>query len=696
MKPILLSVDEVSLLLNTPTRTVRHHCSNGSIKSNLIRIQGRTQYRIPLASLPEPAQLRYWVQEIRKRPKIDQRAYLLGLNLAEVQEREVARLAGVVRKEMPLEPLPWTDAELEQKGAWFSRLPEGMQEMANYRMSKLMAFTAYMKALPDGTKKTEARRDWCEVNGVSMSVLYVWEKMVKNLAPNMWRYALAPGYGCEGRPMKDFSGEAWTYILEAWGNESQPALKPIYRRAVGMAAEKEWVIPSYSAVKRRIDDLSPAVKAFWRGGEKALEELIPPQQRDYSALAVHEVWNADGRKADVHCRWPDGTVSRPIVLGWMDIRSRVLVGWSIGQTESAFLVMQALGDALERTRHVPRRVYLDNGRAFAAKQMTGGQAKRNRFKVAEDEIEGIITLLGCEVVWAKPYNGKAKPIESFWRTLAEAEKRPEFTGAYCGNNTQNKPGNHDVKNAVPVSLYEKIIREEVEAYHQRPHRGDAMDGKSPHAIYSELLDTARALYVTEEQMRCCLMAAQQVKVNRSGQIEVMGNRYSCDELIALNSKGPYTARYDPKDATKPLHLFDGIRFVMRVPLVDKTGFMDQEAAQKYGRAKNAIKKMVREQANAHKTMQEATDWLAPRERAVEPVSEPVGNTLPKAKVVTPLRPTKNYKAPPTPVDDDEITPEERRQMAKAREIGMAKKVAHMVESGELPPEYAPHRRMAGG
>ncbi len=690
MSATVITASVAANLLGVDKSTVTRNIKKGIYSANKTA-SGRGQLEVELDSLPEPAQHRYWVQQIKARPKVDQRAYLLSLNLAEVQEREVARLAGVVREEKPLEPLPYTDEEMEQKGEWFRRLPEGMQEMANYRTSKLMAFTAHMKALPHGTKKTEARRDWCAENGVSMSVLYVWEKMVKNLTPNMWRYALAPGYGCEGRPMADFSEEAWRYILDAWGLQSQPALKPIYRRAVALAAANGWVIPSYTAVKKRVDDLPEHVKRFLREGADALEEMYPHQLRDYSAIAVHDIWNADGRKADVHCRWPDGSVSRPILLGWMDIRTRVLVGWAIAPTESAFLVMKSFGNAARHAKTAPKAVYLDNGRAFASKQVTGGQATRNRFKVAENDIGGLMTLLGCDVMWAKPYNGKAKPIESFWRTIANAEKRPEFRGAYCGNNPQNKPTEHDMKNAVPIAAYEAVVREEIEAYHHRPHRGEAMDSKSPSAVYAELMETTVTRYLTADQLACCLMAAEKVMVNRSGFIEVMRNRYSCTELTALNSRGPYTARYDPNDATQPVQLFDGTRFVMSVPLVAKTGFADKEAAQAHNRARNDWKRAKKAEANAIKNMDVALDWMTPRAPAPDVPAEP----LPKGKVVSPFKRPKDNTAQPVETDPDELTPEYREKARIAREIGMAKRVEQAVDSGALPPEYREPRRMAG-
>jgi hypothetical protein len=52
-----------------------------------------------------------------------------------------------------------------------------------------------------------------------------------------------------------------------------------------------------------------------------------------------------------------------------------LLGWRLGETETAAVARLAFADVV-RDFGIPGHVYLDNGRAFASKNMTGGVATR--------------------------------------------------------------------------------------------------------------------------------------------------------------------------------------------------------------------------------------------------------------------------------------------------------------------------------
>jgi len=360
-------------------------------------------------------------------------------------------------------------------------------------------------------------------------------------------------------------------------------------------------------------------------------------------------------------------VSRPIVVAWMELRTRTIVGWAIGKSESAHLARQSLAAGLERSRAIPQAVYLDNGRAFASKEMTGGTATRYRFKVRESEMQGVVTALGISVTWAKPYNGRAKPIESFWRTLTEMARRPEFVGAYCGNKPENKPEEHDVKNAVDIALVEKLLHKEIEEYHARPHRGDSMNNSSPNAMYEALMVDAVVTQPTAGQVRRCALASKLVSLNRHGEIFVMGNRYGNAESPGL-VRGKYTAYYDPNDAHVPVELWDGQTQAATLPLIARgEGFANRDAAQDHNRAKNAFKRAQREQDKAMQDMQQAADWTTPRKPQAEP-----GAPLPRAKVARPARLGGPLAArPQVDKDEDELTPEYMEEFRAARMRGEA-------------------------
>lgn len=684
--PPSLSTSDAAELLAASERTVRRACEAGKFVATKELANGGQQYRIALDSLPLEAQRRYWKRQVQRQPMEAQREYLMQLNLEEAQKRRLARECGVARKDKPLEQLPWTPEEFKVKEEWFMRLPGSQQEEGNHRSRLMVQLENHLRAGGEGTRTQRIKR-WAADNKLAVSTVYEWRKRIANLEPMHWRVALVSDYTRHGRPALEVPADIWQWIFNEWGTTSKPALKPIYRRAQKIAAERGLMLPSYATIKRRLDALPRLLKIWLREGEEALDAALPPMRRDYEPLALHESWNSDGRVADVHCRWPDGHVGRPVLVAFMDLRSRVIVGWAIGKTESANLVRRALSDALYRARAVPQRLYLDNGRAFASKEITGQQATRHRFKHGEDDVTGLATLLGVKVEWATPYNGKAKPIESFWNTIArEADKRREFVGAYCGNAPHNRPEDHDVSRAVPIEAYERAVAEVIEAYHQRGHRGDSMDGQSPHQVYERLAADCVARQPTEAQLKCCLLAAEQVRLTREYEVVLLGNRYGCDELTALGSRGPYTARYDPQDSAQPVQLFDGERFLMAVPLIAKTGFADREAAQQHKRAKNNFKRAVREQARSLREMDSALSWET-RTAAASPSGE-----LPRVGVPMLLFPAKDWrarrKAGAAASTEGEITAADLEAFRVARDRGQEMREAHMQE-------HEP-RRVAGG
>lgn len=627
------SVADAAELIGVTDRTVRRMCVARKLGATQLSGPGGLEYRIALADLPEPAQVRYWAGQLKAMPMTERRDYLDAQLLPDGLARKVTQIVAVPRKSGSAAPEPWTQEVFEEKTAWFNTLPMSAQEEAARRAQLLWKFEDMVP--PEGLTKTEYSTEWAEKHGTKRATLYDWRRMVGHLPRHQWCYGLVPEKrkgNMPGAPKADIDPDLWAYISKSWLTQSKPALRPIYRRAEKMAKARDLDLPSEKTIARRLAKLPLPMVTLMRDGEKALTGMYPPRRRDYTTLSVHEIWNADGRMADLHVRWPDGDVCRPTVVAWMDVRTRVVVGWAIGKSESAHLVLKAFANGLERARAIPSTAYLDNGRAFASKEVTGGQKTRYRFKVMPQEMQGTLTILGVHLTFSKPFNGQAKPIESLWNGPAEAEKRPEFVGAYCGNKPENRPEEHDVKNAIDVALYENILREEFAAYHDREgHRGDGMDGRSPNQVYAQLMLETVVRQPSAAQIQRCRMVAKTVTLNRSGEVNLLDNRYGNDVTAGME-RGTYTAYYDPSDASVPIELWDGGEQVATVPLLAKTGFADREAAQDHARALNTFKRATREKAKALQVMTRAKDWIAPRKPEAAP-DEP----LPRAKVAKMVR-----------------------------------------------------------
>ena len=244
-------------------------------------------------------------------------------------------------------------------------------------------------------------------------------------------------------------------------------------------------------------------------------------------------------------------------------------------------------------------------------------------------------------------------------------RRSEFVGACCGNKIDNRPEEHDMKNAVDVALFERLLHEEIEAYHDRAHRGDSMDGRSPRQVYEALMASTVVRQPTASLVRRCMLAAQPIKLNRHGEFFILENRYGSDACAALPRNVKYMAYYDPNDTTVPVELWDGEDLVATVPAMDSLGFADRNAAQSHARAKNAHKRGMREQERAMQAMDKARDRSTPREPQATPAAP-----LPRAKVARVANLGGAQPAAPAP-RHDELTPEELEEFRQMRALGEA-------------------------
>jgi len=620
---------------------------------------GGRQYEINVASLPA----RLYVKWRQQQP---------GAELCAQVAEHIARLeqdhrAGERRIRERFINTPWTNEEREAKHAAFSRLPTPTQQKAMLRFEAVHFFHSLT-----GIVESEAEHYDVAARevGKSPSSIREWVGLCRGLDRGDWLVALAPKH--KGYLLAtEISSDARDYIFSEYFKLTKPSLKPIYRRAEKMAPERGWTLPSYATVSRLVKAEPHSCHVLMRKGKEAFERLFPAQQRDYSTLRLHEIWCCDGRKADVFCRWEDGTVSRPIVIAWLEVRSRVLLSYVIARSESEASIRLAFKAAVEKCRGaIPGNALLDNSRAFGSKGLSGGAPTRFRFTVREDDVLGIFTLMGIAIIWALPYSGRSKPIESFFRQFAEAEKR--FSGAYCGNAPGVKPENCDSKNAVPIDQYRRMIEETLAEYHARPHRGDSMGDCTPLEVYEALLPQCAPRQATREQLRLCLLAAERVRLAQGdGAVTVLGNRYWSPRLAQLPRDRDYLVRYNSEDAAEPIALFEGATFHCEAPIQGRHGFRDAEAAKSNARAKRHFLKSQKQQDAARHEMRKARAWSKGRDvpdALQAEVAELILPALPAPKVVTPLRPEQDYRQPAELKPVSEELREEVLQIIRAHDL----------------------------
>ena len=170
-----------------------------------------------------------------------------------------------------------------------------------------------------------------------------------------------------------------------------------------------------------------------RDGEKALSDKVEPYiKRDASLLEVGDILVADGHKLAFQVINPfTGKPCRATLVGFLDWKSKALVGYEIMLEENTQCIASALRNAIINLDMMPKVVYQDNGRAFRAKYFTDDKG------FTELGFQGLYSKLGIETVFARPYNARAKVIERFFKEFQEGFEK--LLPSYIGSSIQNKP-----------------------------------------------------------------------------------------------------------------------------------------------------------------------------------------------------------------------------------------------------------------
>lgn len=524
----------------------------------------------------------------------------------------------------------------ERQDLWrrYDALPDRLKDRAR---KALRVLHAVEKLVASGTGKGVAMTMIAHTHDVGRTTIHNWYRDVRGLNRCDWLAGLAPHYAGVPGERVECPVEAWDILVADYLRLEQPSFTACYRRLEKVAGQRGWALPSSRVLMSRMKQFPPELLVLAREGEEKLKLMYPAQKRDHTVFDALEAVNSDGHKFDVFVRWPVGTgeqIVRPVLVGFQDIYSGKILSWRVDISENKEAVRLAFGDMVERYG-IPKHCYLDNGRNFASKWLTGGVPNRYRFKVREEEPMGILPQLGVEVHWAKPYSGRSKPIERAWRDLAQdLAKHPRFAGAYTGNTVLAKPENYG-STAVPLDVFIEVVAEGIAEHNARVgRRSDVCQGRySFDQVFEASYVRTPITKATDEQRRLWLLPAEAITISRrDGAIEIEGNRFWAEFLNQYRGEKA-VVRLDPEKLQEDVHVYrlDGT-YLGAASCIEKVGFNDKATAQRHARAQKAFSKANRDMEKAVKRMDQ--EELA-RIYANLPKTEEVPL---EAKIVRPLRP----------------------------------------------------------
>ena len=176
-------------------------------------------------------------------------------------------------------------------------------------------------------------------------------------------------------------------IKNIWFNEdfarNQGTREMLYEKLNAIANINKWEkIPSYQTVTRYIsylmedEGMKNAYFLASRGTREYKNKVMVKGSRDTKGLQVMQIVMGDEHTFDcwVSYKQPNGKVIaiKPHLAAWVDMRSRVIMGDVLCKDANSDILKQSLLKMLySEPGGVPEYLYIDNGKDYTAKTMTG-------------------------------------------------------------------------------------------------------------------------------------------------------------------------------------------------------------------------------------------------------------------------------------------------------------------------------------
>lgn len=597
-----LTVREYATLKGCSERNIRKEIASGKVEAEEVPIPtgAEKKYLIPLSSL-----------EPRYRKKY-QRMY--GYKKEPEQQRKIS-----------LEEL--SGDEREEAAHWM----EILEEWKHYRNAA-------------GTSKAEADIDFVNIMqqrmpGISRQQLYRQKRMFESRGPG----GLVDMRGKHDNHKKAIPDEVWNVFEYYYLDESQKTVAECMRLTDIYFKKHEICIAplaSSSTFSRAILERIPApVLQYERKGEKAFRDKCGMYiNRYYEDIDSNDIWVCDNHTFDIFI--DDGErvkPSRVYLTGFLDVRSRKMVGWYVTMNPCSQATLYALRRGIERYG-IPKRILADNGREFLTHDI-GGRGHRKSMDWGH-EAPTILQNLQIEFRTAQVRNAKAKIIERAFREVKECFSRL-FEG-YTGGTTAERPerlkktGKY-ADNFTPIGDFVRYVDKYIEGiFNFGSSTGAGMNGRTRNQVYAACLTEKRV--ASTEQLNLMMMRnSKPVKVQREGVRLSMYDAYiyfNSQELLYNHIGKKVYFRFNPDDLREVRVYDEEDRFLCTATQQGKLSYYAttdeiKEAMQQIREFERMVKGYKRQKEVEADDALELVMWQAEQNIAAEEVLHP--------NVITPIR-----------------------------------------------------------
>lgn len=544
---IWLSRRDVEALLGVSHVAIKKACKRGKYRSILVNGNGGFQYRIALSSLSPQAQIK-WIEQNKE----------AAFSLSEHIKNKLSPQAQweIIKLSAPKESSNGTI----------------LNESAKEKLAKKIELVHKALSVPPGWKKSKWIEHVAEEAGITSASLYEAIKRYKEGGVNaLIKTKEKKGPTAWSHEALDYMQGVYLKAIRLGGDATK--LKA-YEATIAESKKQGWRIGSKSSAYEYLSKLNPLLEKYARGGTRALDNVFYII-RDYKDLSPFEIIVGDQHRFDfwVHDR-EHNRVFRPEGYFWLDLRTRVTYGFSIGERYDSYFMGLALRMGLKRFGKFGC-AYTDNGKPEISKYINDiifdlkvyGMSEKDiselyRYKDGyiiegdEGEVIDVVSSLAAWRKYARPYNAKAKLIERYFQTLEKIMLDlgvpghiKELKGTSEEKSLSDKRLKSFIEEGKLLSTDEFIIKvfEAVEIYEHRRH---ASIKKSPldELLYAVKEEGFIPRMIVEPEIDFILTKREKRSVNR-GRIRIEGLQYEGKDLQNgiwdIPDKTKIEVRYDP-------------------------------------------------------------------------------------------------------------------------------------------------------
>ena len=417
-------------------------------------------------------------------------------------------------------------------------------------------------------------------------------------------FALIDGRGKHDNHRKAIDDYVFGIFENFYLDQSQKSIRKCMELTVLQLKRREMEdllpLPSETTFAREIERSVPIpVLKFYRLGDKKMrDECSMYIRRTYRDLNSNDIWVCDNHTFDVFIN--EEGVKKPArvyLTGFLDVRSRKMVGWYVTTSPSSDATLTALRRGIERYG-IPKVIYSDTGREFLTHDI-GGRGFRKSAQT-EHEPPTILQHLGIEFRTALVRNARAKIIERAF--LDVKNDFSKLFDGYTGGTILERPERlkkigKDAENFILREEFVKYVDIFIQGYfNKRSHFGEGMDGRTRDDVYAECLVEKRVATADELNLMM-LRNSRPCKVSRNGlKLSIAGKDiyYISADLLYHHIGEPVYYRFNPDDL-KEVRVYDELdRFIGTAQQIATLSyFANKEEVQREMQKIRSFEKMVR-------------------------------------------------------------------------------------------------------